>query len=905
MVVGRSAPRYQEMTTLHPRSKSLQRLGIEYIIAVVDLCHHAVEMCNKSAIGQLKSVFRDFDLSSHQSKLLGWAKDISDQLSLEEAKENSLARDLVNKFSSQEALRQKLSDRARLLDACSTFDYQMAWKQARKCGDATFFLHDENYNQWKTSLTPSTLSVSGKLGAGKTVVLANIVDDVLLTTKSHAVTYFFCQSDNVDSRKGRSIVGCLARQILEALPPKEMDELSSEPRSNLSLESIEQIFTSDVLRSKHIFVILDGIDEVDADDRSHIIEFLKQLQHSSHSKFCVSYRLTADSRVCRELTALGPGDAIQMPEENPDITSFIQSRLEFCIETGKLALGDPTLILEISQALESGAQGMFLWVVLQIETICAQKTDNKIREALRCLPKDLPETFATNLTATENTLEPDYRTRLFKLILAAVRPLTIDELREALSVTPFIFTWDPSNRINEIQAILSGGGSLLFVDEEQSTVHFIHPSVKQFLFGDLGLNHDFYIPRSLAEMEIAHIVVTYLSYNVFDKQVARVPQTPNITDRKLYENIVTSALTSSLTRSMALSLLRKRRQTDFEMGKALSNFKPTNSKLPEAFPFRQYASENWLTHTKAIESNDPRSLITIRKVLKRQQEPLVSEFTQFVEDVMRDRPIVYDEISLLPYPRIPRLHSSSDYPTFILRSCRISEPLIWAIENSHLGIFCLMIRKSIRNIVSIITYLKVIKNIHSSSSLGLGHGRPLLIPSDVKFDVLTPQIYVKLFCLSAIFGKDEICNKFLRQPSPPIPLSKILEAIPLVPFNGLAIALVLVQVQALYGPDQLYMDVSRCASNKHFHTCCDVHVGVLVEKAALCACCVPRKYQQIVGQLGDLHGEEPVPRSDPNKSWWSPSLDEQDIPPYTLAYRYVTNQQRDDLLGDQGDQGTQ
>ncbi|KAI1275507.1 hypothetical protein F5Y07DRAFT_389759 [Xylaria sp. FL0933] len=701
MVVGRSAPRYQEMATLHPRSKPLQRLGIEYVIALVDLCHYVVAMCNKSTIGQLKSIFKEFDVSAHQSKLLEWAEAIKDQLGLEEAKENSQARDILYKFSSGEALRRKLSGRAVLLDACSTFDYQMAWKQARKCGDATYFLHDEEYIQWKSSTAVSTISVSGKLGAGKTVVLANIIDDILLATKSHAVAYFFCRSDHVDSLKCRTVVGCLARQILEALPLDDIDKLSLELQPRFSLGNIKQLFNSNIFKFKHIFVILDGIDECDEDDRSHVIEFLRQLQGCCQLKVCVSYRLTADLRIRNELAALRPKRAIQMPEENPDIISFIQAKLELYIETGKLTLGDPTLILEISQALEAGAQGMFLWVVLQIETICAQKTDSKIREALRCLPKDLPDTFTRILTAAEGMSEPEYQKRLLKLILAAVRPLTTDELRDALSVTPFVPTWNHSERINDIQVALSAGGSLLIVDEEQFSVHFIHPSVKQFLLGGLGSNHNFHVDRPLAELEMARVVVTYLSYNAFDKQVTRMSQTGKVTDRQLYGNMVSSTLTSSWARSMALNLLRTRRQTEFDVGKALSNFNPTTLKSPDMFSFYHYASENWLIHTNFIQSYDARLLFMIRKLIRKElergQKPLTSELNQRLGSP-------YD----IPLG-IKTIESERSF-LFFSRLCLTSELLIWAIENSHLGIFRMMIRKSIRNIVSVIAYSKIISS---------------------------------------------------------------------------------------------------------------------------------------------------------------------------------------------------
>ncbi len=76
------------------------------------------------------------------------------------------------------------------------------------------------------------------------------------------------------------------------------------------------------------------------------------------------------------------------------------------------------------------AQGMFLWVVLQIESLCLAGTDEAIRQALADLPKDLPATFSRILQQSEASGK-DYQQRLLQLITAAFRPLTMDELREA------------------------------------------------------------------------------------------------------------------------------------------------------------------------------------------------------------------------------------------------------------------------------------------------------------------------------------------------------------------------------------------------------------------------------------------------------------------------------------------
>ncbi|KAI1123338.1 hypothetical protein F5Y10DRAFT_286285 [Nemania abortiva] len=864
MVVGQAAPRYVEMVTLHPGSSSLQKLGIEYMIALVDLCRKVVTICNGSIIDQFKTFFKELEVSSYQAELLKWADAIKDQLTLEEAKENSRVRNIFRKSATAGILCKKMRHRAAFLDACSTFDYRIAWKQARKCGHASWFLNEQIYQQWRDHPSSSTITVSGKLGAGKTVVLAHILDDIMLNTEDYAFAYFFCRSDHVESRKYRTVIGCLARQILETVRPEDIDVFDSWLESKLSLEDIKQLFTLEILRSKHIFVILDGIDECSHEDRSYIIEFLTQLQTCSRFKACVSYRLTANTPIRDELANIGPNARLQMPRDNPDIISFIEAKLESCLESKKLTVGNPHLILEISQALEAGAHGMFLWVVLQIDTICEQKTDSKIREALDHLPKDLPETFARILSSAKKS-EPLFQERLLKLLLAAVRPLTIDELREALSVTPFLLLWDPSNLINDIHAILSAGGSLLVIDEEELTIHFIHPSVNQFLVGDFGPSYSFYIEPNLADLEMAQTAVTYLSYNVFDRQIARVSSISSFSAQKLYESIVSSTVTPPIARSMALSLLRLRRKPDFDVGKALSNLKPTAKKTHNGFSFYQYASANWIAHTRATRSEDERLFFMIRKVLGRSQKPMLVRFGNEDTPVDMQEPREWNIYGKL----CPRNYNAPFFRRPRTRTNTLDVPVLWALENSHLGIFRAMIRKSIRNVMHVIAYLKFMHDTERR----------------IEPNSLEPHLSAKLFCLSTLFGYYGISNRFLDNMSPPMSLLNVLDAIPLHPLNGLAVALILVRIQAnhVFGGPSLEIGtvdhMDKWDDSEHedqdeelFRTCCDAHVGVLIMTTRLCACYVPQRYRSVVRQLGDFDIEKTALSSKAEEGYWNSNI---------------------------------
>jgi len=119
----------------------------------------------------------------------------------EGAREDSEFRALWSKESKFVSLDKKLKTRLRVLDFCSTYDYETSWRQIRKIGYTTSYSVLAEYQEWKSQADPSTLLYTGKLGSGKSVLLANIVDDLNLYVngKNIPVAYFFCRYDVFES----------------------------------------------------------------------------------------------------------------------------------------------------------------------------------------------------------------------------------------------------------------------------------------------------------------------------------------------------------------------------------------------------------------------------------------------------------------------------------------------------------------------------------------------------------------------------------------------------------------------------------------------------------------------------------------------------------------------------------
>ncbi len=161
--------------------------------------------------------------------------------------------------------------------------------------------------------------------------------------------------------------------------------------------------------------------------------------------------------------------------------------------------------------------------------------------------------------------------------------------------------------MNDMKKAVACCGNLIFVDEEEQTVHFTHSSVKQYLLSD-ALDESlqsYEIDLEEADADIGAVCVTYLNFSVFDTQVA--PKAINRIDfAKVPSTVLAKALPlSESANKIALRLLRGHdksiQATHQVLAEVSGNSGALRSKnVVDQFPFRQYAKQHWLTHTKWI-----------------------------------------------------------------------------------------------------------------------------------------------------------------------------------------------------------------------------------------------------------------------------------------------------------------
>lgn len=625
MIVGRGAPRYQTLAAIYPRSKELQANLCEYFIVVVRLCHHILKFTQKSTVMQLTSTINTSALESFQPELEIWATAIKEEVNVlmakrseDEADKNSKFRDWSLGFRTLDSHQRQLAATRRVLDLCSTYDYQLKWKQTRKIGNATVFQSDFKYELWRSLQTSATLMYTGRLGSGKSVLMANIVDDLNMNLQNNTmVAYFFCRHDEAESLKAKTIIGSLARQLLVAAKTSALELKKFDENELKDVEGLIRMLDTALPIKHRAFFVLDGLDECGHAEAKEVIRHLRIMQGSINLYLCVSLRLDPN-----QLLRYHPEQFVQctvtsVPVENPDIEAFIERELENRIQSNELIIGNPELILDIRDSLIAGSQGMFLWVALQIDILCTMKTDDGIRQALADLPKELSATFTRMLKKHEPRTKPEQRT-ILEILAVAQRPLTSEELREVLSVTLGDTSWDPEKLLNDVNSVLASCGSLVIIDEEDSSVQFIHHSVKQFLIEEYRDTSGIEFDIDDANLNMARLILTYLSYNQFDRQVS-TSVVPRMDVGSAPYNIVKSTIKPhSGVQEAALKLLRLKTKLDQDIGRTIQTTIPRHHKAKEySFHFLSYAKLYWVHHLCATSLNEIPELSLLAKILER------------------------------------------------------------------------------------------------------------------------------------------------------------------------------------------------------------------------------------------------------------------------------------------------
>lgn len=244
-----------------------------------------------------------FEQSSQKHRLESQA--INEKLLAVHARQNDLLNDIQEIRSFQDD-RMLLSQRKEIMGRLSTIDdasHQMNALSKQQSGTGQWFLNSAAYQHFFT--TPGqTLFCPGIPGAGKTTLVATIIDDLrnrYHDDKDIGITFVYFDYSRRDEQSTGDLLASLLKQLVERrsgiplaverLYEKYIQDDQKPPRKGI-LEAIRSVAIS----MSHIFIVVDALDECSDVDgrRTQFFQNLKFIQEWCQVNLLATSRFIPD-----------------------------------------------------------------------------------------------------------------------------------------------------------------------------------------------------------------------------------------------------------------------------------------------------------------------------------------------------------------------------------------------------------------------------------------------------------------------------------------------------------------------------------------------------------------------------------------------------------------------------------
>lgn len=679
MRVGKTVSVQSSLVHLFPSSAPLHDFSREYLIVLVQFCGRVVTLASQSLGAKILSSFTtsfEREFKDFEGDLNKWATLIDQQWRVlmaeslqrtEKKGDDSLA---ILRSLRKETQKREIDDRQfQIIEfirrVCPEQDeFDATWLRERRKGSCKWIFETDTFKAWKKPSTSiKALCITGHLGSGKTVLMANVVSHLKCLdiaegapgqVRERLVVSFFFQRKEGKIPAAQTVIQSILRQILRTIHSK--GTLTTDQCARLTTLNIRRspsLIQAVVDKTQIIYAVLDGIDECPIETADEIFQWFRELGEVLSLRLCFSNRVNAPVQKLAEdifkpsNTDASLRDAVyslcQISMNNPGRVSELSAYIAAEIERRKHVRSlEPHLLDMIQNALISGAQGMYLWAVLQLDAIFPRYqtsivVDADVARLLQHLPRDLHQAINRSLAAIN---DKRYGTMPFRLVAAAARSMKVAELAVALNVVDGDQRWNPATLVPEtLSFVYLCSGGLLEVDEEQDTVHFIHHSILSHLTSISELHHrpeaqpspsmsapdphfSFSIEEAITSMALK--CITYLSYDCHDKTSTTRRSAATVDTHQVADQLVKSSMGHHKTLSRVINITRPKRYSDgpthLDLYKILDEHTRRKSSSDRVSQFLDYANTFWVEHTKA-ETASIASIVTIFRKLIDGHEP--------------------------------------------------------------------------------------------------------------------------------------------------------------------------------------------------------------------------------------------------------------------------------------------
>lgn len=355
MKLGTSWDLHNDFSQIFPQSEALQTYLCEYLIVLMRLCRKAVLFSNKSLAGQLWSSLGasfDSEFKPLQAEMDKWGLMI-------QYKTQQLA--MASVVDADQFRRRDYKQRILHRLSPNQSQHFTTWRRHRRKGDCKWIYQEAAYKSWMAADASSTLCISGKLGSGKTVTMANIVAQ---TNLHQTCAFFFCTFKDQESLKAATVLGSLAFHLLDSIPSEDStwESLSRQDDTIsrvLTSTGIIRLLTSLLPKNAKYVVLLDGLEDCPNDEITEVIYGLRRLMARRVVLLCYSARSgSMFQRLTVQKLAANLSLSLDQEMHDEEIKAYITKEIDRRRQTSQPGLFSDELVELVKQRLFTGAQGM-------------------------------------------------------------------------------------------------------------------------------------------------------------------------------------------------------------------------------------------------------------------------------------------------------------------------------------------------------------------------------------------------------------------------------------------------------------------------------------------------------------------------------------------------------------------
>ncbi|KAL1885699.1 hypothetical protein Plec18167_001194 [Paecilomyces lecythidis] len=362
-------------------------------------------------------------------------------------------------------------------------------------GTCQWFLDQESFKRWLKE-DSGILLVTADPGCGKSVLAKYLIDCELPQHTNGSgelpvICYFFFK-EQVQSHINTALCA-LIHQLFSQRPSLIHHAIEAVERNGSKLIDVSeklweilQKATKDEDAGQIIFV-LDALDECERYDRQRLISFLKshfQRFHTARGKLRILLTSRPYAEITYDFDDAFPNMRIPGEDESPRIAEEINAVIKYRVRRFQRSRG---LKGDTIDSLEKRLMGIkhrtYLWLYLvfdYLENELVKLTEKEVqKKVFDSVPISFDDAYEKIL---QKSKDKERALKVFKILLAAYRPLTVGEMQIALETDRAASSLEDLD-LESADAFKRNLREYcgLFVSIDNGMVYFLHQTAREFL----------------------------------------------------------------------------------------------------------------------------------------------------------------------------------------------------------------------------------------------------------------------------------------------------------------------------------------------------------------------------------------------------------------------------------------